>query len=43
MNGRTLDSGLVNDKQAREYTKKLYKKCFDKKKEIDSKNEKRPD
>ena len=41
-NGRTLDNGLMNTDQAKEYTQKKYKKSFDKKKEIDSKNEKRP-
>jgi hypothetical protein len=42
MNGRTLDSGLLKSEEAKEYTQKKYKKSFDKKKEIDSKNEKRP-
>ena len=31
-NGRALDSNLAFDKEAREYTKKIYRKCFDKKK-----------
>ena len=43
LNGRSLDQNLVFDKEAREYTKKVYKKSFDKKKSIDLKNEKRPD
>lgn len=43
MNGRSLDQNLVFDKEAREYTKKVYKKSFDKKKSIDLRNEKRPD
>lgn len=43
MNGRTLDKNLAYDKQAREYTKKVYKKSFEKKKSIDQKNQKRPD
>jgi uncharacterized protein YllA (UPF0747 family) len=43
LNGRTLDKNLVFDKEAREYTKKVYKKSFEKKKSIDLKNEKRPD
>jgi hypothetical protein len=38
MNGRTLDQNLAFDKEAREYTKKVYKKSFDKKREIDLKN-----
>ena len=42
LNGRILDSSLVHDKEAREYTKKVHKKNFNKKKEIDLKNEKRP-
>ncbi len=42
LNGRTLDSGLLKSEEAKEYTQKKYKKSFDKKKEIDSKNEKRP-
>ena len=37
-NGRSLDKNLANDKEAREYTKKLYKKSFDKKRLIDLKN-----
>ena len=37
-NGRILDSHLVNNKEAREYTKKNYKKDYAKKKEIDLKN-----
>ena len=41
-NGRILDSGLMGNEEAKEYTQKKYKKSFDKKKEIDSKNEKRP-
>lgn len=41
-NGRTLDKNLAYDKEAREYTKKSYRKSFDKKKQIDLKNEKRP-
>ena len=41
-NGRTLDKGLMDSQDAREYTQKRYKKQFDKKKEIDAKNEKRP-
>lgn len=41
-NGRTLDDGLMSTDEAKEYTQKKYKKSFDKKKEIDSKNEKRP-
>ena len=41
-NGRILDSGLMGTEEAKEYTQKKYKKSFDKKKEIDSKNEKRP-
>ena len=28
LNGRTLDSNLVHDKEAREYTKKVHKKCI---------------
>ena len=40
-NGRTLDKGLMDSQHAREYTQKRYKKDFDKKKEIDAKNEKR--
>jgi len=43
MNGRSLDQNLAFDKEAREYTKKVYKKSFDKKKSIDLRNEKRPD
>ena len=43
MNGRSLDQNLAFDKEAREYTKKVYKKSFEKKKSIDLKNEKRPD
>ena len=42
LNGRILDSSLIHDKEAREYTKKVHKKNFTKKKEIDLKNEKRP-
>ena len=42
LNGRILDSSLIHDKEAREYTKKVHKKNFNKKKEIDLKNEKRP-
>lgn len=42
-NGRALDDNLVLDKEAREYTKKVHKKNFEKKKEIDSKNEKMPE
>lgn len=42
LNGRTLDNGLLKSEEAKEYTQKKYKKSFDKKKEIDSKNEKRP-
>ena len=42
LNGRILDSHLVQDKNAREYTKKIYRKHYDKKKEIDAKNELRP-
>lgn len=38
LNGRTLDGGLVNSQEAREYSQKKYKKSFDKKKEIDSRN-----
>ncbi len=38
LNGRTLDSGLLKSEEAKEYTQKKYKKSFDKKKEIDSKN-----
>ena len=41
-NGRTLDNELLKTDEAKEYTQKKYKKSFDKKKEIDSKNEKRP-
>ena len=37
-NGRSLDKNLVHDSEAREYTKKVYKKSFDKKKQIDQKN-----
>lgn len=43
LNGRSLDKNLAYDKQARQYTKKVYKKSFDKKKSIDLKNEKRPE
>lgn len=43
LNGRSLDQNLAFDKEAREYTKKVYKKSFEKKKSIDLKNEKRPD
>lgn len=42
-NGRTLDSELIQDKDAREYTKKVYKKSFDKKRLIDLKNERYPE
>ena len=42
LNGRILDNGLLKSDEAKEYTQKKYKKSFDKKKEIDSKNEKRP-
>lgn len=42
-NGRILDDGLMASEEAKEYTQKKYKKSFDKKKEIDSKNERRPD
>lgn len=42
-NGRSLDSALITDKDAREYTKKVYKKSFDKKRLIDLKNERYPD
>jgi hypothetical protein len=38
-----LDKNLAFDNIAREYTKKVYRKSFDKKKSIDLKNEKRPD
>ena len=41
-NGRTLDKGLMSSDHAKEYTQKKYKKSFDKKKEIDSQNERRP-
>lgn len=41
-NGRILDNELMSSNEAKEYTQKKYKKSFDKKKEIDSKNEKRP-
>lgn len=41
-NGKNLDKNLLKDKEAREYTNKIYKKEFEKKKIIDSKNEKRP-
>lgn len=41
-NGRILDNGLMATEEAKEYTQKKYKKSFDKKKEIDSKNERRP-
>ena len=43
MSGRTLDKNLAYDKQAREYTKKVYKKSFEKKRSIDLKNQKRPE
>jgi hypothetical protein len=43
LNGRSLDSSLAFDTVAREYTKKVYKKSFEKKKSIDLKNEKRPE
>jgi hypothetical protein len=33
---------LLKTGEAKEYTQKKYKKSFDKKKEIDSNNEKRP-
>jgi len=42
LNGRTLDSGLLKSEEAKEYTQKKDKKSFDKKKEIDSRNELRP-
>ncbi|MCB0369429.1 MAG: hypothetical protein KDD45_08260 [Bdellovibrionales bacterium] len=41
-NGRILDSNLMGTEDAKEYTQKKYKKEFNKKKEIDSRNEKRP-
>lgn len=41
-NGRILDNGLMGNEEAKEYTKKIHKKSFDKKKQIDSRNEKRP-
>jgi hypothetical protein len=31
-NGRILDSGLMGNEEAKEYTQKKYKKSFDKKK-----------
>ena len=31
-NGRSLDENLANNSEAREYTKKVYTKSFDKKK-----------
>ena len=37
-NGRTLDGNLAYDQEAREYTKKVYKKSFDKKRMIDRRN-----
>jgi hypothetical protein len=37
-NGRILDNGLMASEEAKEYTQKKYKKSFDKKKEIDSRN-----
>lgn len=42
LGGRTLDKNLVNELGARELTQKKYKKEFDKKKEVDSRNEKYP-
>jgi serine/threonine-protein phosphatase 2B catalytic subunit len=41
-NGRTLDSKLIQNKEAKEYTQKKYKHDFGRKKEIDSNNESRP-
>jgi hypothetical protein len=38
-----LDNHLSEDKKAREYTKKIFKRDFNAKKEIDSKYEKRPE
>ena len=31
-NGRILDNGLMGNEEAKEYTKKIHKKSFDKKK-----------
>ncbi len=42
LQGRTLDSGLIDSEEARKFTKREYKKEFDKKKAIDKINEKRP-
>ena len=40
--GRTLDSELLKMGEAKEYTQRKHKKDFEKKKEIDSRNEMRP-
>ena len=37
-NGRSLDKQLIEDEEAREYTKRKHKKDFEKKKSIDEKN-----
>jgi hypothetical protein len=42
LDGRTLDSELMKSEKAKEYAQPQYRKSFDKKKEIDSRNEKRP-
>lgn len=42
LGGRTLDKNLVHEQGARELTQKKYKKEFDRKKEVDSRNEKYP-
>jgi len=43
LGGRTLDKNLVNEQGARELTQKKYKKEFDRKKEVDLRNEKYPE
>ena len=43
LGGRTLDKNLVHEQGARELTEKKYKKDFDKKKQVDSRNEKYPE
>ena len=43
LNGRTLDTPLLKSEQARQLTKKEYRKEFDRKKKIDLRNEKRPE
>lgn len=37
-NGRSLDESLIHDKDAREYTKKVYRKSFAQKRLIDLRN-----